>query len=540
MFRFSLKKIICWGWAAFFGIFLNAGEALLFAQTISHSGGSNYTLVERTNLRQYVNGKYVGLTSREVRSFIFQEDEDGSTVYYSGDFYVEQDTVRKMQTVGSGIHDAIPSSFSIASDGRLTMGTDNGFPSFRSFPVFPLKEIAPGDQWKGESVRAVDPLNNGTITRIPMTVLYTYVGRETYKGQEVYRIKCQWATRYGISYWDWGGDQDLKSATGSHNGYVLVSVENGSMVFMTDTVDESFIYKDGTKVDYKGTILNFTEYPVSYGHEEILDSLKKMGAVIAKSDAKDSEKTEKTLATAKAGDKSEGTSDSGKTVVENKTSGTTKTDENGAAKTDKNGDTKASESKKDSSSSKASENGTTKASDKSKDNESSKGTASSKTGESAKTGESTKDNGAAKDSGNSDAEKERQIQESLAKSESKILVEETDAGVKLSIHDLKFKADSDELMPGESKRLDEIAAVLKKLPSSMFLVEGHTADTGYKEGEQKVSTARARKIAQELAKRGIDEGRFICKGVGATKPIASNSTAEGKAMNRRVEITILE
>lgn len=438
----SSRKNLVYVFAVLSAIFSVSGGSSLWAQSLRHSGGSNYTLVERTNLRQYVNGKYVGLTSREVRSFIFQEDDDGSTVYYSGDFYVEQDTVRKMQTVGSGIHDAIPSSFSISSDGRLTMETDNGYPTFRSFPVFPKEEISAGAQWKGESFRAVDPLNNGVITRIPMTVLYTFVGRENYKGQEVYRIKCEWATRYGISYWDFGGDLNLKSATGSHNGYVLVSVENGAMVFMWDNVDESFIYKDGTKVDYKGTILNFTEYPVSYGHEEILDSLKKMGAVIAKSDEKD-------VAT---NDEKDSLSSEGKTIEE----------------------------------------------------------------------------------------KKRDISEALSKSESKILVEETDAGVKLSLHDLKFKADSDELMPGETKRLDEIAAVLKKLPSSMFLVEGHTADTGYKEGEMNVSTARARRIAMELAKRGVDEGRFICKGLGASKPVASNDTAEGKAMNRRVEITILE
>ena len=51
---------------------------------------------------------------------------------------------------------------------------------------------------------------------------------------------------------------------------------------------------------------------------------------------------------------------------------------------------------------------------------------------------------------------------------------------------------------------------------------------------------RAKSIAQELVKRGINEGRLICKGSGSSKPIADNSTAEGKKMNRRVEITILK
>ena len=122
----------------------------------------------------------------------------------------------------------------------------------------------------------------------------------------------------------------------------------------------------------------------------------------------------------------------------------------------------------------------------------------------------------------------------------KITVTETDAGIRLAIHDLKFKADSAELMPGESSRLDEIASVLKLSGNNKLLIEGHTADTGYKEGEQKVSNDRAHAIAQELSKRGINADRLICKGLGASRPIADNSTPEGKALNRRVEITILE
>ena len=55
-----------------------------------------------------------------------------------------------------------------------------------------------------------------------------------------------------------------------------------------------------------------------------------------------------------------------------------------------------------------------------------------------------------------------------------------------------------------------------------------------------LSVERTKSIAQELVKRGINEGRLICKGRGSTKPIADNSTAEGKKINRRVEITILK
>ena len=72
------------------------------------------------------------------------------------------------------------------------------------------------------------------------------------------------------------------------------------------------------------------------------------------------------------------------------------------------------------------------------------------------------------------------------------------------------------------------------------MIEGHTADTGYEAGEMKLSKERADSIAAALSARGIGNERFICKGSGSKKPVATNDTPEGKAQNRRVEITILD
>ena len=119
-------------------------------------------------------------------------------------------------------------------------------------------------------------------------------------------------------------------------------------------------------------------------------------------------------------------------------------------------------------------------------------------------------------------------------------VDETPAGLRLTIKNLQFKPDSAQLLPGEEERLDQIAQVLKQAREQMFLVEGHTASVGFASGEMKLSKERAHAIAEALVQRGIPAQKFICKGSGGTKPIADNSTPEGKALNRRVEITILE
>lgn len=116
--------------------------------------------------------------------------------------------------------------------------------------------------------------------------------------------------------------------------------------------------------------------------------------------------------------------------------------------------------------------------------------------------------------------------------------EETSAGFKMTMKNLQFKSNSAELLYGEEERLNQIAEILKQAGDYTFLIEGHTASTGQPNSEMQLSIERANTIARELIKRGISADRFICQGRGSSRPVADNSTPEGKAANRRVEITI--
>lgn len=107
---------------------------------VTYSGGRNYNLVERSDLRRYDNNKYVGLVSREVRSFIVNNEN-----LYDGSFYIDEGTKHQNISVAQEIHDSIPSTFKITSDGNLVMLEDHGYPSFRSFPAFPKTKIKKGD-----------------------------------------------------------------------------------------------------------------------------------------------------------------------------------------------------------------------------------------------------------------------------------------------------------------------------------------------------------------------------------------------------------
>jgi len=119
-------------------------------------------------------------------------------------------------------------------------------------------------------------------------------------------------------------------------------------------------------------------------------------------------------------------------------------------------------------------------------------------------------------------------------------VEDSPLGIKLSVRDLRFEPDSDTILSDETWRLDAIAKTLLLVKGGHFLIEGHTAAVGKPAGERELSVKRAKKVADELAKRGLLSEQFIFTGYGGTRPLADNATAEGRALNRRVEITILE
>jgi len=124
--------------------------------------------------------------------------------------------------------------------------------------------------------------------------------------------------------------------------------------------------------------------------------------------------------------------------------------------------------------------------------------------------------------------------------DSGIDLEPVPEGIRLTIRDLHFVADSAELLPAEKPRLDLLANALKQIPGRTFLVEGHTAATGRPAGELELSVDRAKSIVDELVKLGIAADRFIYKGWGGTRPVGDNSNDAGRSANRRVEITILE
>jgi len=108
---------------------------------------------------------------------------------------------------------------------------------------------------------------------------------------------------------------------------------------------------------------------------------------------------------------------------------------------------------------------------------------------------------------------------------------------RIRIYGIHFDVDSAVIQPRSEPVIAEIAGILKSNPGLRFQVEGHTDSDGGAAYNLGLSQRRAQAVVDDLVKRyGIARGRLIAKGFGLTKPVASNATAAGKALNRRVEL----
>ncbi|MBC2886829.1 OmpA family protein [Ochrobactrum sp. CM-21-5] len=103
---------------------------------------------------------------------------------------------------------------------------------------------------------------------------------------------------------------------------------------------------------------------------------------------------------------------------------------------------------------------------------------------------------------------------------------------------ITFDTDQDQVKSQFYSTLNSVAIVLRKFDKTLVDVLGHTDSTGSASHNQALSQRRASSVASYLGSQGIDPRRFAVIGLGASQPIATNATPEGRAQNRRVEIQI--
>lgn len=108
------------------------------------------------------------------------------------------------------------------------------------------------------------------------------------------------------------------------------------------------------------------------------------------------------------------------------------------------------------------------------------------------------------------------------------------------IEGVNFHTGSAEITVDTYRLLDEAAGVLKQFPNLHVEVHGHTDSDGDDLSNLTLSERRAQAVVDYLVRRGVERSRLSAAGFGETKPIVTNETSFGKAVNRRVEFHIVQ
>lgn len=104
---------------------------------------------------------------------------------------------------------------------------------------------------------------------------------------------------------------------------------------------------------------------------------------------------------------------------------------------------------------------------------------------------------------------------------------------------ITFDTDSANIKPSFTDVLTSVTLVLKEYNKTYVDVIGHTDSVGSDAYNQALSESRATSVADTLARQGVIRERLVVRGMGKRYPIADNGTANGRALNRRVEIAIV-
>jgi outer membrane protein OmpA-like peptidoglycan-associated protein len=119
-------------------------------------------------------------------------------------------------------------------------------------------------------------------------------------------------------------------------------------------------------------------------------------------------------------------------------------------------------------------------------------------------------------------------------------VERVGEGIKITFESgLLFDVDRAAVKPASQENLNNLAKILDKYPDTDILIEGHTDSTGSDEHNLTLSRQRAQAVANYLAQINVNPTRFTIMGYGESQPAAENETAEGRALNRRVDLGIM-
>jgi len=103
---------------------------------------------------------------------------------------------------------------------------------------------------------------------------------------------------------------------------------------------------------------------------------------------------------------------------------------------------------------------------------------------------------------------------------------------------LNFQSATTDLTPESTSTVNSLASILKAYPNARVQLAGYTDNTGDPQANRRLSLDRANAVMSMLGAQGVSSDRMHAVGMGSDHPVASNDTEEGRAQNRRLELTV--
>ena len=131
---------------------------------------------------------------------------------------------------------------------------------------------------------------------------------------------------------------------------------------------------------------------------------------------------------------------------------------------------------------------------------------------------------------------EAEVQEILQKLDAGEPVE----NMVINLGDINFRFGTAELEPQATDYLNQVVDLMQKAPNIELYIQGFTDNIGTEDFNKQLSSDRAQNVQMYLEEKGVEAERLISEGFGSSKPIADNTTSEGRARNRRVEMEVFK
>jgi outer membrane protein OmpA-like peptidoglycan-associated protein len=138
----------------------------------------------------------------------------------------------------------------------------------------------------------------------------------------------------------------------------------------------------------------------------------------------------------------------------------------------------------------------------------------------------------------SEAEKAQLRAQLLQQLNAVLETRDTARGLVVNMSDVLFETAKSGLRPLARERLAKIAGIVVANPDLHLIAEGHTDSVGTDAYNQELSEDRAQAVRNYLVQQGVAASSATSRGFGKTQPVASNQTAEGRQLNRRVELVV--